>query len=466
VTGFGALASISFYVASAAGTFRVGVYDNTGTNGPGKLVAQSGDITAATGWNTIPMPATELSQGTYWLYVLPSSNSLAFVKIAVAGDHNPFVAVAYGSMPAVFPTSTQTTDSEWSLYATVNITGGTSTSTQTTTTTPTTTTTTLPTTTTTTTTTNASGNHCFASPGSCGYPDPASGNVGVPAGTTLTNSGGTTVTTNGAVVNGENITGEVVVEANNVTIENSQITDSGGSGSSAVVVESGVSGLTIQDSTVHGSAATASGSVEHAVFNLSDSPVLIQRDYFYNCGDCIQYGADIENTYDLNDGACDCHYDPVYLSDGPVKINHSVLLNPFPQTDDVFGDTGGGSGGPCKNQITITNSLLAGGGYTLYECAHATSAGSSSLTFTNNRIARCLGTSVNDSVTGGTYCQGVGPTDPNVGCGNSGGCVPSPGDGNGYYPQGGYFGLDSQTYCAQATWSGNVWDDDGATVTC
>ena len=46
---------------------------------------------------------------------------------------------------------------------------------------------------------------------------------GVPAGTTLTPSGGLTISTAGTVINGRDITGQVVVNAPNVTIRNSRI---------------------------------------------------------------------------------------------------------------------------------------------------------------------------------------------------------------------------------------------------
>src|SRR4029079_2785868 len=51
----------------------------------------------------------------------------------------------------------------------------------------------------------------LASPGSCGHPDPAAGNVGVPAGTTLTPSGSINVTTAGTVIDGKDVTGEITV---------------------------------------------------------------------------------------------------------------------------------------------------------------------------------------------------------------------------------------------------------------
>ena len=73
----------------------------------------------------------------------------------------------------------------------------------------------------------------FASPGSRGYPDPAYNSVGVPSGTTLTPSGSITVTTAGAVIDGKDVTGDITVSANNVTIKNTRVTkNSGGCGAS------------------------------------------------------------------------------------------------------------------------------------------------------------------------------------------------------------------------------------------
>ena len=54
-------------------------------------------------------------------------------------------------------------------------------------------------------------------------PFPDASNTGVPAGTVLTPSGGLTITTAGAVINAREITGQVVVNAPNVTIRNSRI---------------------------------------------------------------------------------------------------------------------------------------------------------------------------------------------------------------------------------------------------
>ena len=283
---------------------------------------------------------------------------------------------------------------------------------------------------------------CFASPGSCGYPDPAHGNVGVPDGVHLTPSGSITISTAGAVISGLNVTGSITVRANNVTIQNSRIT-AGGAGGTAVSAGR-VSGLTIKNSEISGG-------------NVFDGRATLSGVYMHDCDECAQYPTNIQDSYLIaNQSNAGSHYEPVYADSDTLVVEHSVLLNPHSQTAAVFMDTSGG--GACDNHLTIDNSLLAGGGYTVYPCANASSAGSSVIKITNNRFARCTTAPVvhNDSG-GGNFCDGVGSPRGDV--------VTKP-DGTGYFPNGGGYGLDASIYCGQTTWSNNVWDDNGATAGC
>jgi hypothetical protein len=453
VTEAGALQSMSFYVTTASGTFRVGLYDNTGTIGPGHLLAQSGDVTAVTGWDIVPMPAVVLSPGTYWEYILPSSSTLAFVKHPNTGDKNPYVTQIYGPLANSFPATTSFSQSEWSFYTTILTPGGTTSAATTTTptTTPAPTTTTTPTTTTA--TTSVAGS-CFSSPGSCGYPDPAFGNMGVPSGTTLTPSGNITVTTNGAVINGIDVTGTITVEANNVTIQNSRVTCTGCEPSRgfAIFEPNGYSGLTVQNSQVSGGNIYAGGGQGGALNTFSHL-------YMFNCDECIQYGDKVTDSYILvNAVAPGAHYEAFYTSDATVDFEHDTFLNPHPQTATVFFDVNGGSGAGCDNNVTINNSLLAGGGFLFYLCNGSTSVGTSKSSITNNRFARCT-TQPTISTSSGYMCQGVG--NPNVTPDE----IVTP-DKNGYFPNGGFFGTDSAIYCSAVTWSNNAWDDNGRTVPC
>src|SRR5262249_6150972 len=147
---------------------------------------------------------------------------------------------------------------------------------------------------------------CFASPGSCGYPDPAFHNVGVPPGTTLTNSGSMTVSTDGAVIDGMNITGSVSIVANNVTIQNSRIACSTCAGSFAVFEESTVSGLKIINSEISGGNVGYFGG--DGAIGKSMSGV-----YMWNCDECAQYVHRVTDSYFyIGQAVSGAHYEALY----------------------------------------------------------------------------------------------------------------------------------------------------------
>lgn len=118
------LKSLSFYVTTAAGKLRLGLYDATGpSGGPGHKLAETTEIIPVTGWNTANvLNQISLSAGGYWLAYLPSSSSLAFKKTDTSAVQSQYYSYTYGTLPAVFATTTSTTPSHWSLYATFNTT--------------------------------------------------------------------------------------------------------------------------------------------------------------------------------------------------------------------------------------------------------------------------------------------------------------------------------------------------------
>lgn len=124
----GILQSLSFYVTSAAGKLRLGIYDSGGANGgPGMLIASTDEITpVADSWNTAPVTSqVNIPAGTYWLAYLASDNGLGFVK-ADGTVPSWYRSFCYGFMPAHFSdtsacasTPLSNTPSVWSFYATV-----------------------------------------------------------------------------------------------------------------------------------------------------------------------------------------------------------------------------------------------------------------------------------------------------------------------------------------------------------
>ena len=113
--------SISFYVLSAAGQLRLGIYDATGPGGgPGTLLAQSNSFTPVSGWNTqnVVTPVS-LPAGNYWLAYFPSSSSLTFAANFSIGQFK-YANLTFGSMPSTFPAVNGSGATNWSLYASLN----------------------------------------------------------------------------------------------------------------------------------------------------------------------------------------------------------------------------------------------------------------------------------------------------------------------------------------------------------
>jgi hypothetical protein len=299
---------------------------------------------------------------------------------------------------------------------------------------------------------------CFASPGACGYPDPAYGNVGVPSGTSLTRSGSIAVNTAGKVVSGLDVTGTITINASNVTIKNTRVTVVGTGcgptntcGNAAIRV---ACACTVNVSHVE-LTANAPTTVEEGIRNSYGGQLSADHVYQHGnvdmlcwCGDAV-----LRDNYSfIHLAIANDHMENLYFDDHTATIDHNTFLNPVPQTANIFANTNNGSGGACSNRLTVTNNLLAGGGFTIYPCGNASSVGSSMLSFTGNRIARCK-TPEYQGFSGTWLCTGLA-------VGSS--------DGFGYYPRGGSYGHDAFVFCGAAgqIWAGNVWDDNNATVGC
>jgi hypothetical protein len=109
--------SLSFYVTSAVGKLRLGIYSDV-SGSPGTLLASTPEMTPAVGWNTASVTPVALQPGTYWLAYTPSDNGLHFRVDQTSGTIKA-VNRAYGALPTVFGSgSTQTAN--WSLYGTLS----------------------------------------------------------------------------------------------------------------------------------------------------------------------------------------------------------------------------------------------------------------------------------------------------------------------------------------------------------
>lgn len=463
--------SVSVYVGSgnAAKTMNVGLYANNNGN-PGKLLA-SGSVAGpqAGAWNTVPVTSTTVAAGKYWIAVLGTGGSVAF-RDEASGTCTTETSRQDGlsSLPSSWTTGGVWTNKYCPISAYVSgsgsastgsastgSTGSSSTSSGTSSTssgsssssggssgastgsssTGSSTGATGSSTTSTTTTVPSGATNCAGAPGSgtvnqasltaCGLP--SMNNTGPAANTSMTSSGGFTASTAGAVYNGLNVNGGITIAANNVTIENSDITDVNLS-NAAIIIENGVTGTKIINDSIHGD-DNGNNALAFGVSNLYGNTlnsVTIDHTNFYN-GDRILVGyGTVTNSYCLGGASFGSEHDEcIYTSGGSpgISVIHDTLLNANPwQTAAVFVDSPDGSGSNGEGTVDIENSLLGGGGYCLYggEGGEGTHH-SGPETIANNRFA------------------------------------------NLYFSDCGQFGPDAYVP-SDVNWSGNVWDDSNQAI--
>jgi hypothetical protein len=287
--------------------------------------------------------------------------------------------------------------------------------------------------------------HCFSNPSICGYPDTDTSGLSNPE--ALESSGSITVTTPGTVIANKDVTGTIVVNANNVTIENTRVTQTStcgptnSCGNYAIGVNVGLTGVKIK----HVETRTEAGKTCAQDIRTGGNGLVIEDSYLHACDGNIFAAAPttLKDSYGVAkiDISAD-HIENVYFTNTTFTAIHDTLLNPVGQTAVIFGNVNGGAGGTCTNDLVVEDSLVAGGGYLFYPCGNGTLAGSSSRTIVGNHIARCLTT---EKLEGGHHLCSEGP------------------DSNGYFPRGGSYGL--LAYDPGGVWEANVWDDNGAEVT-
>ena len=260
---------------------------------------------------------------------------------------------------------------------------------------------------------------CASKPSACCYPDDT--NTGVPAGTSLTAAGSMEIQTAGTTVTGLDVSGTIDVYANDVTIANTRVTVSS-SGSYAVAIRPGVTGTILRDTTIQGQ-DNGANSVEYAVDNIGGNAVVLQRVDLFNCSECV-IGSNIQLSDSYIHDAADppgAHVEDIYGLAGSV-YRHNTMANSYGQTAVVYLDPSLGGTTDCSCTVT-DNLLIGGGGYTIYG-GSSSAATATNVVITNNRISRA------------------------------------------YFATGGMYGVDAYFDAAGAgnVWSGNVWDDTGATI--
>jgi hypothetical protein len=192
---------------------------------------------------------------------------------------------------------------------------------------------------------------------------PTATNTGVPAGTTLTNSSTITVNTAGTTINAMHVSGGIVVNANNVTIQNTKVNVSGYYG---IQVKSGVTGTKVLHSEIY---TTNGGYVGILAANTTVCGSYIHG---FENGMTIDGGMMVQANYvdKLAGTTAEPHYDgiEVYGGGAPTRIWGNNILMTSP-SGNWLGDTGAinvtaWQGG--IDNVDINGNWLGGGSYTLY----------------------------------------------------------------------------------------------------
>ncbi|MBP1857402.1 calcium-binding protein [Rhizobium herbae] len=186
-----------------------------------------------------------------------------------------------------------------------------------------------------------------------GFPDAT--NTGLKAGVALTKYNGTLhITQDNAVISNMDITGDVIIDAKNVTMSNVKVSSNGAW--TAIKVMDGATGFTLQDSEIDGGAG-GNGIYGHGTFLRNDI-----HD--------IENGINVSGPSEIGDnyihdfrGSSEAHYDGIEVNAGhDIHIFHNTVIVDQSQTSAVMLDNYFGG----LSNITVENNRLAGGGYTVY----------------------------------------------------------------------------------------------------
>jgi hypothetical protein len=232
----------------------------------------------------------------------------------------------------------------------------------------------------------------------------------------------------GSTVEDLQLTGSMTIKANNTTIKDSEIIVTEGESCSSkpcgrhgIYIEPGVSGTVIEHSTIRGSEASGANVVQYAIKS-EDSETRIEAVHLYNATEPLNGPAQISNSLiEANGTIPEEHYEDIYYGGGggPLTVNHNTMLNPHNQTAVIFASVDFGD----QTSLTITNNLMAGGGYVIYGGASGDEGSVlGPVTVSGNRFSRR------------------------------------------YYREGGQYGVGAYFNDAVTTWSENIWDETTRTV--
>ena len=209
------------------------------------------------------------------------------------------------------------------------------------------------------------------------FPDAT--NTGVPSGVTLTPYyGNLVIDTPGAVIEGLDIQGNVIITADNVTLKNCKVTSSA---VSVVSISSGVTGVVVQDCEINGLGETGNSrgiggqgtflrnniyNVENGI-NIEGSNTLIQGNYIHDLNASLAYG-----------------YDGIQILGGVsnITVSDNTIINSQSGTAvRIVNDYGAVDG------VIVDNNMLSGGDFAVLSEEKSSNSGQiTGVQFTNNYL--------------------------------------------------------------------------------
>ena len=192
------------------------------------------------------------------------------------------------------------------------------------------------------TTISASPSPCVGQPQACplpAYPDASC--TGVPAGTTLTPSGGLTISTAGTVIDGRDISGQVVVNAPNVTIRNTRIRTN-----AMFAIDNNSTGLVVEDTEIINVRVSGQNNCH---VGIGSSNFTIRRSEITGCENAADIGGDNVTFADNYVHDLDTTGPSYVWGNGP----HTDGLQMSPGADNIV---------VTHNSIDPVGSVTGGGG--------------------------------------------------------------------------------------------------------
>jgi hypothetical protein len=193
---------------------------------------------------------------------------------------------------------------------------------------------------------------------------PGPGDTGVPAGTKLVQkTGSIVIKEDGKVIDGWDVTGDITVEADNVTIRNTRVR--GQDDYWGILQREGFSGLQVEDSEIFGNGRQRT---QFGILNQGKMITVRRVDIHTISNGILTDQGLVEDSYVHDPKYYSGDHTDMIMSTGTAAagteliIRHNTVINTLDQTGAIalFQDFG------VTRNVTVEGNLLAGGGWSLY----------------------------------------------------------------------------------------------------